>query len=197
MIEGFKNLLLSKLVDYDGNPISNSNPMPTIGTAGSSALPAALTRQNVFAVHGVSVGASSGNNSKFELWNPANSGKIIVVYNTWAWHTSGTVTYKASLSSSALSANESAVVKQNVVAGSSITSIAKIYTKNDDATSASTVISQLAITSTTPNGSGILALIQGIAMPENGVRFESTTANMAINGSIIWAEIDLSDLPTI
>ena len=28
MIEGFKRVLLSKLVDYNGNPFSSSNPLP-------------------------------------------------------------------------------------------------------------------------------------------------------------------------
>ena len=96
-----------------------------------------------------------------------------------------------------MSANESSATKQNSFAGSSITSSVKIYTKNDDATSASSVISQLPVTSTTPNGTNILPLIQGVAMPNNGVRFESTTANMAINAVLVWAEVDLSDLPAV
>lgn len=185
------------LLDKNGDPINNSNSMPTFLTIGSSALSTALLRKNVFLAHGVSVAAAAGNNSKFEIWNPSDSGKLLVVYSTFVWHTSGTVTYKSSLSTSVLSANESAVTKQNTVAGSTVLPTAKIYTKNDDASSASIVISQLPVTSTTPNGTNILPLIQGIAMPGKGVRFESTTANMAINGVISWAEVDLSDLPTI
>ena len=125
---------MSAFLDENGElvTVSKKNPMPTGTVLGTSFLPAAITKQCVFVAHGVNVAASLGNFSKFEIFNPANSGKIIIVYQCLTWHTSGSVIYKVSLSQNALSANESAVVKQNMVAGSNVASIAKIYTKNDD-----------------------------------------------------------------
>lgn len=196
MIDGFKKFFLAKLVNESGNTISKANPLP-IFQLNFSALSSAAFSQCVFSAHGVNVPASAGNNSKIELFNPADSGKILVCYVANLWHTSGSVTYKASLSSSALSASESSATKRNIVAGSAVTSVAKIYTKNNDATSATDVISQVAVSSTTPNGTNIIPLFQGICLPNSGFRIESTTANMAINAVLVWAEYDLTDIPTI
>lgn len=200
--QGYQNPLVSTvagLLDKIGEPqpISESNPIPTTQLPGSSALPTALTKQCVFVAHGVNVAASLGNLSKFELFNPADSGKILIVYQCPTWHTSGSVTYKVSLSTNSLSTNESAVVKQNIMAGSNIASVAKIYTKNDDNTSATNVISQISITSTSSNGTNVIPLFQGILLPSFGLRIEALTANMAINGVLVWAEIDMTDIPPL
>ena len=185
------------LVDKVGNPISNNNPLPTSQLLGSTFLTSALLKQSCFVAHGISVPASAGNLSKFELFNPSNSNKLIVVYYVLSWQTSGTVTYKVSTSTSELSATESNVVKQNTVVGSTVSSIAKIYTKNDDATSANNVISQIPVASTTPNGTNISPLFNAVLLPNSGIRVESLTTNMAINGVLVWAEIDITDIPPL
>lgn len=177
--------------------LGGKNSLPFAQQNGVSALQNIIREQNVFIAHGVNVPASAGNLSKIQLWNPADSGKLLVCYVASMWHTSGSVTYKASVTNNQLSNNESLVAKQNTCFGSSQVAESKIYTKNDDATSASNVISQMPVSSIVSNGTNILAFLQGVAMPEYGVLIESTTANMAINGFFIWVEIDLTDLPNI
>lgn len=195
MIEGFKQFLLAKLVDKDGNLLSNKHPMSSVQSSGVSALQNIIRERNVFIAHGVNVAANTGSLSKIQLWNPGDSGKLLVCYVASMWHTSGSVTYKASLTSNQLSNNESLTAKQNTCFGSSQVAKSKIYTKNDDANSASNVISQLAVSSTASNGTNILTSLQGVAMPGYGVLIEPTTANMAINALLIWCEIDLDEIP--
>ena len=195
MIEGFKQFLLAKLVDKDGHPLSNKYPMSSAQSSGVSALQNIIRERNVFLAHGVNVAANAGNLSKIQLWNPADSDKLLVCYVASMWHTSGSVTYKASVTSNQLSNNESLVASQNACFGSSQVAKSKIYTKNDDATSASNVISQMPVSSIASNGTNILASLQGVAMPGYGVLIEPTTANMAINALLTWCEIDLDNIP--
>lgn len=187
----------TKLVNGELVTISDSNPMPIQNTIGSNALSSSLTRENVFFSHGVSVAASAGNLSKMQIWNPVSSGKLIVVYLTNMWHTSGTVTYKSSLTNTKMSNDLSTNPIQNTVSGSTNTSVAEIYTQNNDATSASIIMSQMAITSTTPNGSNVTNQMQAILKEGNGVTIEALTQNMAIFAYFLWVEIDLADLPNI
>lgn len=200
--QGYQNPLISTVVgllDKNGEPkpASGTNPIPTTVVAGSAYLSTALLKQRCFVAHGISVPASVGNLSKFELFNPSNSDKLIVVYFVLSWHTSGSVTYKVSTSTSELSGTESNAAKQNTVVGSVVSSSAKIYIKNDDTTSANTVISQVPVASTTPNGTNISPLFNTLLLPNSGLRVESLTTNMAINGVLVWAEIDITDIPTL
>lgn len=195
MIDGFKKFWSAMLVDKDGHPLSNKYPMSSAQSSGVSALQNIIRERNVFLAHGVNVAANAGNLSKIQLWNPTDSDKLLVCYLASMWHTSGNVTYKASVTNNQLSTNESLVAKQNTCFGSSQVAESKIYTKNNDATSASNVISQLPVSATASNGTNILNVIQGIAMPGYGVLIESTTANMTINALLSWCEIDLDNIP--
>ena len=189
---------MSAFLDENGNlvTVSKAAPLPSSNVSGVSGLQNIVKDQNVFCAHGINSPASAGNLSKIQLWNPSDSEVMLVVYIANVWHTSGTVIYKASMPNTALSNNLSGVTVQNFCAGSSKQSLAKIFTKNDDATSSSLVFSQISIATTVSNGSNILPLQMAI-LPDHGLLIESTTANMALNSFIIWTEIPLSELPLI
>lgn len=177
--------------------LGGKNPLPSAQQNGVSSLQNIIREQNVFIAHGVNVPAMAGNLSKIQLWNPADSGKLLVCYIASMWHTSGSVTYKVSYTDSVLSSDESPIAKQNLCYGSTNTASTKIYTKNSDSTIASRVFSQVSVSSIAPNGTTLLSLSQAVCVPNKGILIESTVANMAINGLFTWVEIDLADLPNI
>lgn len=168
---------------------SFTNPIYTTTGGGASLLPSCLQEAG-FICHGATVAAGgSGKLSKQQLFNPVDSGKTIVIYQVLVWHTTGTITYKASYNSAAISATEVVETKQNILAGSSNTASAKIFTDNTSATSATTIVSSIPVSATAPNGSNTIAWGQCVIKEGQGLLVESTTANQPMNAMWLWAEV--------
>lgn len=171
-------------------PVGHDNPIYTISGRGAAFLSLVVSKETGFIVHGINVAAGGvGKYPKIQVWNPADNTKEIVVYVFQTWNTTGTVTYQASYTNVALSAVETVKPKQNAFAGSSVQATAKIFVDNTQATLATDIISSVAVSAIVPNGSNVIPLTQAVLKPGQGVTFEGTTANVAMNAMVVFGEI--------
>ena len=179
------------LVDMNGNPVNETNPIITTSSPGTTALALVLTQHSVFLSHGIAVVPGGvGKSSRLQLFNPIGSGKTLVVYNINTWHATGTVQYQVGLLNQELSAAENtSAAKQNVYCGSDVSAVAQFREKTDAATLLTDILSRSSHASTAPNGTSIFPALQPVIGEGCGLVIEAITQNVGFNTLLVWGEI--------
>ena len=178
MIEGFKKFFLAKLVDTDSNPISKSNPLPvsTYSNPKTSAIEAAVIGKLYKAW--VTAPATTAKYSAVQIWNPVGSGVTLVVATATCYNSAGTMKWYPLLNQTQLTGADGFIVNLKADGGASNFQILT------EALAARTANNSLgvSVTSTTPNGTGLLIGNEYYTIPSGwGLRYEGETVNVGMN----------------
>lgn len=177
MINKIYDLLVAGIkLKLGGVDVSANNPYPTYLSEISSSTTANVVGK-MFSGK-VLCPAVAAKYSATQIWNPADSGKNLIVYLVTGYNGTGTVTWSILPNVSVALATRAGTIINNKFGGSSESF--ELRTENIDALTASPFLTS-SISSVTAPGLG-LALSQQLftLTPGTGLRFEHNTVNVAM-----------------
>ena len=168
--------------------VTKDNPLPTAFDAKSSLIQAVIEGMNFY--YTVTAPAVSGKHSAVQLWNPADSGVVIIVAQINGYNSMGAMTWTRIKSTAQLATLGG--YSQNNHFGSAITSKLKLYYEALTSLTGGNDFGKPSITTTGGTGS---AATNGsyVLYPGNGIQLEGNTVNvgMTVVGNV--TEIPLAN----
>lgn len=172
-----------------GSAVSSSNPLPTVSARRQSAGEASLKGYNFKGI--VLCAATASKNSSVQIWNPADSGFVMLVSAASAYISSGTSKLYPIITHSPLATNNGYTHSTN-----SAEPVAHFQMRSD-ALSALTTTSETGINvaSTTPTGAGLIMSGEFyVLLPNSGLSYENSVVNISTTLTAMIIEIPLSEL---
>ena len=180
--QGYKNPLVSTVAGFlDGGeptPVSIENPLPTKGSTLSSAAQS-LVDGALMSFNGTAP-ATSAKYTAIQVYNPVDSGKLILLDSVQGWNSTGTMTWTRILKDDDLDTPIDVTVAQNNNTISDIVPIVKVRYKALDALSLDQNLRTVSVTSTTSLGASVssnsFTLDEGYCL-----QFEGNTVNVGMS----------------